>query len=149
MHTITVVSQTPLFVRVTDLVELSPETRFQGEIEEDIRVNDQVAVPKGSVCRLQAVEVPGKAARDPGVTTVTLRLTAVVVGGQAYQVSAGAVRIEPPNSSTPPSQARRRATQLSAGTRLVFRLVQLYFKNKSQTRLSTETRTIIGHHSGI
>jgi len=123
VHTITVVSQTPLFVRVTDLVDISPETRFQGEIEEDIRVNDQVAVPKGSVCRLQAVEVPGKAARDPGVTTVTLRLTAVVVGGQAYQVSAGAVRIEPPNSSTPPSQARRRAAQLSAGTRLVFRLV--------------------------
>ena len=58
----------------------------------------------------------------PGVTTVTLRLTAVVVEGQAYRVSAGAVRIEPPNSSTSRSQAHR-AQQLSAGTCLVFRLV--------------------------
>src|SRR5439155_6711080 len=39
------------------------------------------------------LEVSGKAARGPGVTTVTLRLTAVVVEGQAYRVSAGAVRI--------------------------------------------------------
>ena len=85
-------------------------------------MNDQVAVPKGSVCRLEAVEVSRKAARDPGVTTVTLRLTAVVVEGQAYRVSAGAVRIEPPNSSPSRSQARR-AQQLSAGTRLAFRLV--------------------------
>jgi len=123
VHTLTLISQTPLFVRVTEPVEISPQTRFQGEIEQDIRVNDQVAVPKGSVCRLEAVEVPGKAAQNPGVTTVTLRLTAVVVQGQAYQVSAGVVRIEPPNSSTPPSQAHSRAAQLSAGTRLVFRLV--------------------------
>jgi len=122
VHTITVVSQTPLFVRVTQPVEISPDARFQGEIEQDIRVNDQVAVPKGSVCRLEAVEVSRKAARDPGVTTVTLRLTAVVVEGQAYRVSAGAVRIEPPNSSTSRSQAHR-AQQLSAGTCLVFRLV--------------------------
>jgi hypothetical protein len=124
VHTLTLISQTPLFVRVTEPVEISPQTRFLGEIEQDIRVNDQVAVPKGSVCRLEAVEVPGKAARDPGVTTVTLRLTAVVVEGQAYQVSAGAVRIEPPNSSAPPSQGRSRAAQLSAGTRLVFQLVK-------------------------
>ena len=67
--------------------------------------------------------MPGKAARDAGVTTVTLRLTAVVVEGQAYRVSAGAVGIEPPNSSTPPAQAHSRVARLSAGTRLVFRLV--------------------------
>src|SRR5205823_11792315 len=53
VHTITVVSQTPLFVRVTQPVEISPDARFQAEIEQDIRVNDQVAVPKGSVCRLE------------------------------------------------------------------------------------------------
>ena len=36
VHTITVVSQTPLFVRVTQPVEISPDARFQGEIEQDI-----------------------------------------------------------------------------------------------------------------
>ena len=49
-------------------------------------------------------------------------VTAVVVEGQAYQVSAGAVRIGSPNSSTSRSQAHR-AQQLSAGTRLAVRLV--------------------------
>jgi hypothetical protein len=123
VHSLTVLSRTPLFVRVTEPVQISPETSFQGEIEQEIRVNDEIAVPKGSVCRLKVVRVSGKAAPDPGATWVTLRLTAIVVGGQTYQVSAGAVRVEPPDSSAAPSPAHTQSSQLSPGTRLTFRLV--------------------------
>jgi hypothetical protein len=101
---VTVLSQTPLIVRLTAPFELQPGAEAEGEIAEDIRVKDDVAIPRGSRARLAA----WSGHPDSG-SPLTLRLTALVIADQTYEVSALAVRDRLPAA-------------LVAGTRIEFRL---------------------------
>ena len=101
---VTVLSQTPLFVRLTAPLELLPGAEAEGEIAEDIRVKNDVAIPRGSRARLAAA-----ARRSASGSPLTLRLTALVIANETYEVSALAVRDHLP-------------TELAVGTRLEFRL---------------------------
>lgn len=116
VRTITVISKTPLVVRVQEAVQLSPELTFQGEIDTDITVHGETAVPKGSTCQLKVVKVPGKRA---SAVWVTLRLMAVIVDGQTYRVSAAAVRVK---SASDSGKNRGSNSQLPSGTLLRFQL---------------------------
>ena len=113
VRTLTVISRTSLDVRLPEQVKLSPELTFQGEIDADITVNGETAVPKGSACHVKVARVAGRSSS----TWVMLRLTSVVVDGLTYHVSAAAVRVKSPADS-----GKGRGSALSPGTRLQFRL---------------------------
>ena len=113
VRSLTVISRTPLDVRLPEPVALSPELTFQGEIDADITVNGQTAVPKGSACHVRVARVAGRS----GSTWVMLRLTSVVVDGLTYRVSAAAVRVK-----SPADFGKGRRPALTPGTRLQFRL---------------------------
>ena len=121
VRSLTVVSRTPLSVRLTKPVEVYPGVAFQGEIERDIRVNDEIAVPKGSLSRLTIVGVstPSDGTRTP---PSAIQLAALVIDHQTYGVSAVAVRIEPPAKSRLSPPGSKLPPQLLAGTRVLFRL---------------------------
>jgi hypothetical protein len=119
---VTILSRTAFFVRLTQPVRLAPGVAFQGEIEHDIRVNNEIAVPKGSVSHLTIVGGAARASDRSLPSPLSLRLTAVVIDNQTYGVAAAAVRIEPPNRSGLSPQDDRLPPQLPAGTRVEFRL---------------------------
>ncbi len=118
---LTVLSQTPILVRLTEPVQASPGVTFQGVIDEPILVNHELAIPRGSLSLLTIMEgaaTPAARSAPP----ITLRLTAVVVDHRTYGTSAEAVRVEPPvepSQGAPPDQP---SPQLLAGTRVLFRL---------------------------
>lgn len=115
---VTVLSRTPLLVRLTEPVQLSLGTTFQGEIEREIRVNNEVAIPKGSVTHLM-VAAPG----DPRTSSsLGLRVAAVLIDNQIYRVSAAAVRVESPSGLSQSLLRNQPPPRLSAGTRVEFRL---------------------------
>jgi len=111
IRSLTVISRTPMTVDVVQAADLASDATLQGRIDSDITVNGQTAVPRGSACRLKVVKLP-----KPGAAAawVTLRLTAIVVDGQTYGVSALDVRVH--------SLGRNSSAQLPAGTQLQFRL---------------------------
>ncbi len=119
---VTVLSQTPLFVRLTEPVQMSPGVAFRGQIDQDIQVNNQLAIPKGSLCHMTLVG-GGMTPDDTGTpSSVRLRLNAVVIDNQSYGVSAATVRIEPPATASHSRPTSRLSSQLLAGTRVMFRL---------------------------
>ncbi|HEV2492813.1 MAG TPA: hypothetical protein VG204_07030 [Terriglobia bacterium] len=114
VRSLTVISRTPLEVRLPESVQLSLGQTFQGEVGADISVNGAVAVPKGSACYLKVASLQGKGS----AAGAALRLTTVVVDGQSYRVSAEAVRVKPSGAV----KGRSAPTALAPGTRLVYRL---------------------------
>ncbi|MBZ5516326.1 MAG: hypothetical protein LAN62_16045 [Acidobacteriia bacterium] len=107
---VTVLSRTPLYVRLTSPVRLSTGTTFEAEFSQDIWVNKEIAIPSGSPVRL-AVSMEGG--------TPSLRIIDAVISGETYPVSASLSRIESPDRTA--SRGRGPAS-LPAGTQVEFRL---------------------------
>ncbi len=118
---LTVLSETSVLVRLTEPVRVSPGATFQGVIDEAIFVDHEIAVPKGSLSHLTLVNA-STASSKGNTSALTPRLMTLVIEQQTYQVSAEAIRIEPPakRSTLPP--APQSPPELLAGTRIVFRL---------------------------
>lgn len=106
---VTVLSRTPLVVRLTAPLELVPGAQGEGEIAEDIRVKSDLAVPRGSRARLSVGSNRLASGASSGAPSLTLRLTTLVIGEQTYGVSALEAR-------------DRMAGTLARGTRIEFRL---------------------------
>ncbi|MFB3920852.1 MAG: hypothetical protein ACE145_03975 [Terriglobia bacterium] len=104
-----VLDQTPLAIRLTSPLEMVPGAQGEGEIAEDIHVRTELAIPQGSRARLSVGPKSQTPGSSPDATSLTLRLTALVIGDQTYPVSAFAVRSRP-------------ASTLPLGTRIEFRL---------------------------
>jgi hypothetical protein len=112
---VTVVSRTPLIVRLTQPARLSPGTVFYGEIAQDVRVSREVAIPQGSSATGMVTQEG--AARG----TQNLQLTGATVRGETYRVSASATRLEIPGRS-PGSASKSLPEALPVGTSIEFRL---------------------------
>jgi len=112
-RSVTEVSRTPLLVRVTRSVDVSPGAVFQGEFVQDIRVNNEVAIPRGSraTMRIEA----GEEARSLSA----VRITAATINGETYRVSATATRIEAPGKGRTPQTL---GAVIPPGARLEFQL---------------------------
>lgn len=119
---LTVVSRSPLVVLLGDGVEVSSGTSFQGEIDRDIRVHGEVAVPRGSVAHLEVVGI-GASSSGVRVSPAFVQLSDVVIANRTYGISAVAIRIDTPPgkgiSSTPGG-----VPHLPAGTRITFQLTE-------------------------
>jgi len=111
---VTEISSTPLWIQLTHSAELSPGQTFQGEFAQDIRVNREIAIPRGSPATLRV------APQEDGSSLAGLRLTATTVEGENYQISAVAVRLEGSGVSGRPLKKLPRT--LPAGTRVEFQL---------------------------
>jgi hypothetical protein len=107
---VTVLTRTPLYVRLTTPVQLSAGTTFEAQFAQDILVNREIAIPRGSAARIAVSETGG---------APSLRIVAAVIAGETYQVSASIARLSPTDRSGTGSQA---PSTLPAGTRLEFRL---------------------------
>jgi hypothetical protein len=107
---VTVLTRTPLYVRLTSPAQLSPGTTIEAEFSGDIVVNRQIAIPSGSAARIAVSETGG--ARH-------LRIVAAVIDGETYQVSASLWRIQ---SAGQKLAAGEIPSALLAGTRIEFRL---------------------------
>jgi hypothetical protein len=107
---VTVLSRKPLYVRLTSPAQLSPGTTIEAEFSQDILVNRQIAIPRGSTARI-AVSEAGGARR--------LRIVAAVIADETYQVSASVSRIDSTDRKVAGGQI---PPTLPAGTRIEFRL---------------------------
>jgi hypothetical protein len=112
---VTVVSRTPLVVRLTQPAQISPGAVFQGEFAQEVRVSREVAIPQGS-------SATGMVAQEgtPGVPRA-LQLTGATVRGDTYRVSASATRLEIPGRGAM-SASNSMPAVLPAGTNIEFRL---------------------------
>lgn len=108
------ISSTPLWIRLTRSAEISPGGTFQGEFAQDIRVNREIAIPRGSPATLFVDS------REEAGSLSSLRLTATDVEGETYQISAAAVRLEVSGSGG--RLLRKLPRTLPAGTRVEFQL---------------------------
>jgi hypothetical protein len=111
---VAVVSKTTLWVRLTQDVDVVPGASFPGLFAQDIRVNKEIAIPRGSPVTMKLAS-----GANPDILG-GLQMTAATIAGENYPVSATAVRIVMPGNSTRTSQAL--APVLPAGTRLGFQL---------------------------
>ncbi len=117
---LTVLSRTPIPVRLTAPLQVSSGVDFQALVDDNILVNSEIAVPKGSLSLLTVAGVQASAAtRAPAVT---LQLTGIVVDHQTYGITAEAVRVDPPPNTSQTLASNRASPQLPPGTRVVFRL---------------------------
>jgi hypothetical protein len=107
---VTVLTRTPLYVLLTSPAQLSPGTAFEAQFAQDIWVNREIAIPRGSAARIAVSETAG---------SPSLRVVAAVIAGETYQVSASLSRLSPAGRS---GSERQVPSTLPAGTRLEFRL---------------------------
>lgn len=107
---VTVLTRTPLTVLLTSPARLSAGTTLEAQFAQDIWVNREIAIPRGSVARI-AVSAMGGA--------LSLRIVAAVIAGETYQVSASISRISPTDRS---GAGGPLPSTLPAGARLEFRL---------------------------
>lgn len=112
---VTVVDQTILPVRLAEAVRLTAGAVIEAEIAQDIRVHQQLAIPRGSLCYLRIEE---EGATTPARTppSMILHLKALVVDDRIYSVSANGMRI------VPVSPSKNADFRLEAGTLISFRL---------------------------
>ncbi len=122
VRSLTVLTRTPLEVRLSEPAEIAPGATFHGEIDQDIRVNNQLAVPHGSVCRITVVGAQLSPSGTAVSATIRLRLDSLVIDGQPYRVSASAVRIEYRAAPSTSDTREEPEFQLPAGTLIAFRL---------------------------
>ena len=108
---VTVLSRTPLVVSLTAPLEIVPGAQGEGEIAEDIRVKSDLAVPRGSRARLSVASNRLTSGTSSRGSSLTLRLTALVIGDQTYGVSAL-------------SAGDHVGGTLARGTRIEFRLAE-------------------------
>jgi hypothetical protein len=107
---VTVLTRTPLYVRLPSPVQLSAGTTFEARFAQDIWVNKEIAIPQGSAARI-AVSGTDRAP--------SLRIVTAVIAGKTYQVSASISHFSPTGRSGTGSQ---NPFTLPSGTRLEFRL---------------------------
>jgi len=115
VDTVTILEQTILPVRLKETVRLTAGTVIEAEVAQDIRVNRQIAIPRGSLCYLR-VEAEGAATPTRIPPSVVLYLDSLVVGERTYPVSANGMRVV---ASSPSSIVE---PQLEAGMLISFRL---------------------------
>ena len=108
---VTVLSRTPLVVSLTAPLEIVPGAQGEGEIAEDIHVKSDLAVPRGSRARLSVRSTRTTSGASSRASSLTLHLTALVIGDQTYGVSSL-------------SAGDRVAGTLARGTRIEFRLAE-------------------------
>jgi hypothetical protein len=119
-HHVTLSSGTPVIVRLAGPVRVSPGEIFQGEVDPEIRINKEVAVPRGSVARMS---IGGPAGITSGMLSpLAIRFNALVIGNQIYSLSASAVRVRPPRSAGLIEGSDAASPRLPAGTEIEFRL---------------------------
>jgi len=107
---VTVLTRTPLYVRLSSPVQLSPGTNFEALFAQDIWVNRDLAIPRGSAARIAVSETGGAS---------SLRIVAAVIAGETYQVSASISHFSSMDRSGIGAQV---PPTLPVGTRLEFRL---------------------------
>ena len=111
---VTEISSTPLWIQLTHSADLSSGQTFQGEFAQDIRVNREIAIPRGSPATLLVAPHEGAG------SLASLRLTAATVEGESYQISAAAVRLE--GSGISGRLLKELPRTLPSGTRVEFQL---------------------------
>jgi hypothetical protein len=107
---VAVLSRTPLYVSLTSPAQLSTGKTFEAQFAQDIWVNKEIAIPRGSTARIAVSKAGG---------TPSLRIIAAVISGETYQVSASVSRIESTDRS---AIGGRIPSTLPAGTHIEFRL---------------------------
>ena len=112
---VTVVSRMPLFVRLTRAAKISSGAVLQGEIAEDVRVSQEIAVPRGS----SAVMMVGQ--EGAGNKVENLLLTGATIRGESYMVSGYSRGMDVPGAGRF-AASRDLPSSLPAGTTIEFRL---------------------------
>jgi hypothetical protein len=113
---VTVVSRLPLFVRLTRAAKISSGAILQGEFARDVRVSQEIAVPRGS----SAVVMVGQ--EGAGKKVENLRLTGATIRGESYMVSGYSRGMEVPGAGKF-AASRDLPSSLPAGTTIEFRLL--------------------------
>ncbi|MCI0410066.1 MAG: hypothetical protein L0191_16175, partial [Acidobacteria bacterium] len=112
---VTVVSKTPLVVRLTQPAQISDGAILYGEFARDVRVSQEVAVPQGS----SAVIMVGQ--EGSGKKVASLNLTSATVRGEPYRISGYPLGMEIPGTGKL-GPSRNIPSSLPAGTSIEFRL---------------------------
>jgi len=112
---VTVLSRTPLLVRLTQPAQLSPGAIFMGEFAKDVRISREVAIPQGSPATGMVAQEGARA----GIQN--LQLTGATVRGETYRVFASATRVEVPGEGNLPD-SKAMPSSLPAGTSIEFKL---------------------------
>ena len=113
---VTVVSRMPLFVRLTRAAKISSGAVLQGEIAQDVRVSQEIAVPRGS----SAVVMVGQ--EGAGKKVENLLLTGATIRGESYMVSGYSRGMDVPGAGRF-AASRDLPSSLPAGTTIEFRLL--------------------------
>ena len=112
---VTVVSRTPLYVRLTQPGKVSAGAVFQGEFANDVRVSSEVAVPQGSSAVVTV-------AQQGSVKKVeNLLLTGATIRGESYMISGYSRGVDVPGSGRL-SASKNLPSNLPAGTTIEFQL---------------------------
>jgi len=106
----------PLFVRLTRAAKISSGAVLQGEIARDVRVSQEIAVPRGS----SAVVMVGQ--EGAGKKVENLLLTGATIRGESYMVSGYSRGMDVPGAGRF-AASRDLPSSLPAGTTIEFRLL--------------------------
>lgn len=104
-------SRTLLTVRLEETATTSPGRVIDGTIAEDVRVEDEIAIPRGSRAVLRVTE-----------DSARLELTSLEVGQQTQAASGTAERVILPDGSVKPLTGERLPEQFELGSRVELRL---------------------------
>ena len=112
---VTVVSRTPLYVRLTQSAKVSSGAVFQGEFARDVRVSREVAVPQGSSAVVTVAQ------EGSGRKVENVLLTGATIHGESYMVSGYSRGMEVPGFGRLTASKNLPST-LPAGTTIEFHL---------------------------
>jgi len=118
---LSILSETPLVARLGKAVPVTAGSSFQAEVAQDIRVNDEVAVPRGSPATL-TITGEGRGRRAGVSSPWSLRLTGMMIRNLTYRVSGTAVLANFPNNSSLRLPSTQLPAVLPGGTYLEIRL---------------------------
>jgi hypothetical protein len=113
---VTVVSRTPLFVRLIQPATVSAGAVFQGEFARAVRVSREVAVPQGSSAMVAVAQ------EGSGKKVENLLLTGATIRGESYMISAYSRGMDVPGSGRL-SASKNLPSTLPAGTTIEFQLI--------------------------
>ncbi len=104
-------SRTPLSVQLKETATISPGLVLEGTIAEDVRVEDEIAIPRGSRAVLRVTE-----------DSARLELASIEVGRQTLAARGVAERLILPTGSVQPLSGDGLPEQLEKGSRVELRL---------------------------
>ncbi len=113
---VTVVSRMPLFIRLIQSAKVTPGAVIQGEFANDVRVSQEVAVPRGSAAVVMVTQGNNAKKID------SLLLTGATIRGETYTLTASSRAIEIPSMGNL-SASKQLPTTLPTGTVVEFRLL--------------------------